>query len=87
MIEVIDKEKGHGTAIVRHLFECLTFEQIYGTVLHEASLRPYYFWQSLGGEMSVSSEEHYWSYYQDGIDVTFTLHRDVLFGNKQEVTA
>lgn len=82
MIEVIDKEQGHGTAIVHFLFDHFDIDTMCGYVLHENSLRPYYFWMSLGSTMSVEDEDDYWMYVKGDVDVTFILQRHILFGNE-----
>ena len=75
-IEVLEKEKGHGTAIVRHLFNTLNIDRITGSVLLEEGMRPYYFWESLGAVMNVEDEDHAYDYYIHGDDVTFILHKE-----------
>lgn len=50
-IEVLEKRKGHGTAIIRYLFEKLNVQVMFGTVMQEMGGRPYYFWKSLGAEI------------------------------------
>lgn len=76
MIEVLEKENGHGTAIVRHLFNTLKIDRITGSVLLEEGMRPYYFWESLGAVMNVEDEDHAYDYYIHGDDVTFVLPKE-----------
>lgn len=72
MIEVIEKEQGNGTNIIHFLFEHYQLDSMSGTILIEDSMRPYYFWGSLGAELSAT-EDDYWDFYNDGIDITFEL--------------
>lgn len=76
MIEVMEKEQGHGTAIIKFLFRHFNLESMFGYVLHEDSMRPYHFWSSLGAKIDASDEDEYWDMYEDGIDIYFDLHRN-----------
>lgn len=88
MIEVIEKEQGHGTAIIKFLFRHFNLESMNGHVLFEDNMRPYYFWSSLGAEMQADNEAEYWEMYEDGIDIYFDLHRNqVMKGIPLEVGA
>lgn len=57
MIEMIEKEKGYGTEAVNFLLNYFPIKQITGQVLGEVGMRAYWFWESLGAEMSVPFEE------------------------------
>jgi dimeric dUTPase (all-alpha-NTP-PPase superfamily) len=78
MIEVLEKEQGHGTAIVQFLFVKLNLNRMEGLVLKDSSLRPYYFWLSLGSTMEVADEDEFMEYFQEGLDVDFELTRENL---------
>jgi hypothetical protein len=78
MIEVLEKEQGHGTAIVQFLFDKLNLNRMEGLVLKDSSLRPYYFWLSLGSTMEVADEDEFMEYFQEGLDVDFELTRENL---------
>lgn len=57
-IEVLEKRKGHGNAIVHHLFEELNLQVMWGIVMQEMGGRPYYFWQQLGAE--IGDDYYFW---------------------------
>lgn len=59
-IEIVDslKEEGLGTQVVLSLFESFNVQYIEGTVMLDDGGRAYYFWESLGSEMSVSIDEY-----------------------------
>lgn len=76
MIEVIDKEQGHGTAIIEFLFRHFNLESMFGYVLYEDTMRPYYFWSSLGAKLDADNEAEYWEMYEKDIDIYFDLHRN-----------
>jgi len=78
MIEVIDKEEGHGTRVISFLFEHYGMDRIEGSILLESSMRPYFFWSSLGADSDVDDEEEYLSMYEQGFDVTFSLERNAV---------
>ena len=75
MIEVLEKEQGHGTAIVKYLFNELDINQINGVILEDESFRPYYFWLSLGSTLDVDSEDEFMDCYYQGQDVNFELKK------------
>lgn len=64
MIEVIDKEKGIGTQVVRFLFKELNLNEIFGEVMRTTSERPYYFWESLGAEFECHIDDAFDSGYK-----------------------
>lgn len=78
MIEVLEKEQGHGTAIVKHLFNALNVNQINGVILEDMSFRPYYFWLSLGSTLDVDNEDEFMDCYYQGQDVNFELKKENL---------
>lgn len=80
MIEVLEKEQGHGTAIVRFLFDELPIDQITGTVMYDYTLRAYYFWLNLGAWIDVQDEDDYLSCCREGYDVSFSLEREAVQG-------
>ena len=82
MIEVINKEEGHGTKIIHFLFGYYQLEQMNGSILFEDCMRPYYFWQSLGAELTATEDE-YWDFYNEDLDITFELLRSTVFENER----
>ena len=57
MIEMIQKEEGFGTEAIQFLFKEFAIEEIIGHVLGEVGMRAYWFWESLGANMSVPMDE------------------------------
>lgn len=57
MIEVIEKEMGYGTEIITYLFTEFDIDSIKGEILDESGDRAYWFWSSLGSELSVTPED------------------------------
>ena len=76
MIEVIEKEQGLGTQIIEFLFQHYQLGVVRGAILHEESMRPYYFWESIGATIDVDDEDEYWECYQEGHNVYFELTRE-----------
>lgn len=71
MIEVIRKEKGIGTQVIRDLFDHHGVDRIIGETLSEESERAYYFWLSLG---AVFASGEVWDHLNPSRDqVPFTL--------------
>ncbi|WP_214688291.1 MULTISPECIES: hypothetical protein [unclassified Exiguobacterium] len=87
MREVIGKEQGVGTQVISFLFQHFQLEVMRGTILHEESMRSYYFWRSIGATMDVEDEDEYWESYQEGHNVYFELTREGIMkalGNRCE---
>lgn len=72
-IEIIDelKEQGFGTQVVRSIFSAFQVKYLEGTTLLDDCGRAYYFWSSLGAEMSVDGEDFECNNYDD---IAFVLN-------------
>ncbi len=75
MIEVIQKEEGFGSEAIKFLFKKYNLEEIYGQVLNESSMRPYYFWESLGAEFETVDEIDIERAYAENVDIYFSLKK------------
>ncbi|MCA1064737.1 hypothetical protein QTG56_24310 (plasmid) [Rossellomorea sp. AcN35-11] len=71
MIEMIEKGEGNGTEAINFLFSTFPIKEIFGSVL-EDGMRAYWFWESLGAEMSLPVEE---IEHNIVTDCSFTLYR------------
>lgn len=78
MIEVFDKGNGHGTNIVKFLFEHYELTEMSGSVMHDYDAISYFFWLSLGAEINVADEDEFIECCQDGFDVSFDLKKESL---------
>lgn len=76
MIEVVEKEQGYGTEIIYYLFNHFPIETITGNVLLEGGDRAYWFWESLGAELSITSDELDTFSYEE--DIYFVLRKSTL---------
>lgn len=76
MIEVIEKGKGIGRNIIKHLINYYSLESIKGFVLDEK--RAYIFWRSLGAEIYYVDVEGYEieELLEDGLDSSFILYKN-----------
>lgn len=75
--EVVDdkKEEGHGTEIVDFLFKHYELQCMTGKVMIESGLRAYYFWESLGSDLSIPLDEI--EYFDFESDIDFVLEKNV----------
>lgn len=78
MIEVFDKGNGHGTNIIKFLFEQYNLSEMSGSVKHDYDATPYFFWLSMGADINVEDEDEYLECCYDGHDVSFTLTKECL---------
>lgn len=79
LIYVIDKEQGHGTAIVEFLFEELNLTAMIGSVMLDYNLCAWSFWDSLGADMEAKTAEEMLDYVRQGWETFFELTKENLF--------
>lgn len=77
-IEIVDdlKENGYGTKVVKSLFDEFNVNYLTGTVMVDDGHRAYYFWVSLGADLSVSPDEYEDFHFYD--DIHFTLEKNAI---------
>lgn len=75
MIEVINKEEGIGTDVIKFLFRELDLNEVFGEVMRTPSERPYYFWESLGAEFQYHIDDAL----NTGYKIPFSLVDSQLF--------
>lgn len=79
LIYVIDKEQGHGTAIVEFLFEELNLTSMIGSVMLDYNLCAWSFWESLGSVLEAKTAEEMEERIREGWETFFELTKENLF--------
>ena len=75
MIEIIEKEEGIGTEVIKFILNTFDIEKIQGQVLVEPSMRAYYFWESLGAEFFHPEVDDIEEAYHQNIAIFFNLEK------------